>query len=168
MPEREFRDGWFEAAKPQTKGSQKQYGPPWGFVIFRCPDLELQIAKRKITYICTYIYIKMGTPLQIMKILQEATKWCPQRPPGHAFLYKYRPPAPGGLRLQQPGEERNRIVVGADSASSGRSERAAASHAGPAKGSADTWCAGRPARGGRGRGVATRRGRLTPGPTDRD
>lgn len=50
----------------------------------------------------------------------------PTRPPGHAFLYKYRPRAPGGLRLQQPREEGNKIFVSADSASPG-AERAAAS-----------------------------------------
>lgn len=40
---KEFRDGSLETAGPQTKGSQKQYGPSWEFVIFSCPGLKLQI-----------------------------------------------------------------------------------------------------------------------------
>lgn len=92
------------------------------------------------------------------KKFPEATQRCPRRPPGRAFLYKYRPRAPGGLRLQQPGEEGNQIFVGADSASPGRPERAAASHAGPAKGSADTWCGEAGARGARAAGAGLPRG----------
>lgn len=123
--------------------------------------------------------IKTGTPLQIIKILQEATKWCPRRPPGHAFLYKYRPRAPGGLRLQQPGEEGNQILVGADSASpGGRARSLLPRRAG--EGQRGHVVRPGPTRRGRGRrargchaarGRPERRrvdagGRLTTGPTD--
>lgn len=62
---------------------------------------------------------------------------------GHAFLYKYRPRAPGGLRLQQPGRGKpNRCGCRLGKPRAG----------GTAKGSADTWWPPPPARGGRGRG----------------
>ncbi|XP_045714768.1 uncharacterized protein LOC123831695 [Phyllostomus hastatus] len=98
----------------------------------------------------------------------------PTRPPRHAFLYKYRPCAPGGLRLQQPGKRNTKYLyrLGEPQGPSAQPPPRRA-----AKGSADTWCTGRQARGGRGRGVATRRrrtagaeargrGRLTTRPTD--
>lgn len=100
----------------------------------------------------------------------------PTRPPGHAFLYKYRPRAPGGLRLQQPREEGNKIFVGADSASPGGRARRRF-HAGPRRAARTRGARGGRRAGGRGRGAATRRGpaagaeargrgRLTSGPTD--
>ena len=97
--------------------------------------------------------IKTGTVLQITKILPEVTPWCPRWPPERVFLYKYRPRAPGGLRLQQPGEEGNQILVGAHRASPGRLERAAACHAGREKGCADTWGAEAGAPGARAAGA---------------
>lgn len=69
---------------------------------------------------------------------------------GHAFLYKYRPRVPGGLRLQQPGTGKpNRGCRLGQARAAGEGQR------------------GHVVAGGAGAGAATRRGRaLTTGPTD--
>lgn len=106
--------------KTSDKGSQKQYGPLREFVVSSCPGSKLKISKIKIK--------KSGeSPSSGAKILQEAARCYPRRPWGHAFLDKYRPWAPGGLRLQQPGKrETESLRVPTRPAPGGRRRRRAA------------------------------------------
>ena len=99
-----------ETAKPQTKGSQKQYGPPWEFAIFSCPGLEAPNFKK-------WKKVKRGLSSKLQKFFQRQPRGAHGGLRIVRFSINIRPRAPSGLRLRQLGEEGNQIVVGAESAS---------------------------------------------------
>lgn len=93
------------ARSSETKGSPEQYGPIPEFVLSGCPSSEFKN--------------KGSSREPPRKGGQEkknssrgGQRLRSRRPRGRAFLDKYRPRAPGGLRFQRPGQG-NRVSAGA-------------------------------------------------------